>query len=659
MILPVGHESDTVRRIPWVTISIIFLCVVIHLFISESMKNCERKLETQFVQLFRFYFEHPYLQLDPELKEILFSAERNSMELLEFYRKNGKKPEDSGLVKEQQKQLDEFTGKVKHTIDNIPYRKWGLIPAKKTLTGLLAHMFVHGDWIHLIGNLFLLYLTGPFIEDAWGRSIYLVLYLLMGIFSGLMFAVHYPQLNGPLIGASGAIAGLMGAFLIRFWNTKIKFIYFFIFPIFARGSFKAPAWIMLPIWLFMEFFNAQTVDSINPQGGGAVAHWAHVWGFAFGALVAILIRVFRIEERFVAPKIEAQTSFVNQSFKQYEDSLSLLEKGEKNQAYDLLSAATAGDPSHIEMGQTLWRIGQELGKIPEAAGIYLKVIENEIRMGRISPVLNDYLELKNKVPGLNLSVQSKMLIVRYLIDHESKKEAKEMFVHDILNDIGPVSPPGFLLQASELALKLGHGPAEKIIAITLRHPDIPESRKNNLRLLARQFKRPTGREDNFTLKSDRFQQHGAAHTEPHSKPSGNNKLKITRVCPLEIKNKTLILDIEKMGKRSLPIETIKQVSLAKIAPPDTKPYLIIDLLLDDPAIHPPEIRLLRISSKDFNPLRVIPNEKDPMNAFRIFVLYLAKMGKARVFPDQDSIQFKKFSSFVSTKNYHDFLLGKF
>ena len=131
-------------------------------------------------------------------------------------------------------------------------------------------------FFHFLGNMFILYLAGPFIEDRWGRPLFAGFYILAGIFAALFFVVQYPGLEESMVGASGAISGVMGAFLIRFWFVKIKFFYFFFF---FMGTFNAPAWFMLPLWLARELIFAQAGDVIAPEGGTGVAHWAHVAGF--------------------------------------------------------------------------------------------------------------------------------------------------------------------------------------------------------------------------------------------------------------------------------------------------------------------------------------------------------------------------------------------
>ncbi len=270
MIIPVGHESDTVRRLPWVTFIIIAACFIVHIFISRSLDDHLTRVETRGRELLNYYFQHPYLEFDSDIQKMMFGEQTEVFERqLDAYRRF---PREDTLIsqEEEQKELNRLTQMFREALNDIPYRKWGYIPAEQNLLGLLAYMFIHGGFLHLLGNMLMLYLMGPFIEDVWGRPIYTVFYLVMGVLAAFLYGTHYPDFQGPLVGASGAIAGVMGAFLIRYLRTKITFFYFF-FPFF-RGTFQAPAWLMLPLWLLLQLFNASIVDSINSQGdSGGVA----------------------------------------------------------------------------------------------------------------------------------------------------------------------------------------------------------------------------------------------------------------------------------------------------------------------------------------------------------------------------------------------------
>jgi membrane associated rhomboid family serine protease len=480
MIIPIGHESDTVRRLPWITFIIMASCIIVHIFISGAVNKKFKEVENTGRELIRYYFDHPYLALDTETKKLLFGEQYSQIERsLDIYRyqvPNEFRP----AQEEEQEKLDELAQKLKIALNDTPYRKYGFIPAQKSLLALLTYMFIHGGLLHLLGNLLLLYLTGPFIEDVWGRPIYAAFYLIMGMSSGFMFAQHYPHFTGPLIGASGAIAGIMGAFLVRYWKTKITFFYFFFFFL-IRGTFKAPAWLMLPLWLVLEFFNAKIMDSISPEGGGGVAHWVHVWGFAFGAVVALGMKHFKIEEKHIHPKIEAQIDTLSEGFKVLDEAIRKKSSGQLDEAYALLLEAARKNPLEQGVVEGLWDVGIKIGKEEEAAEFFIMLIEREIRRNKMDLALNHFKSLKEKIPQTSISLPCKVMLLQYLREHNEFKEA-EGLAFELLEEVNLDSSPGVLMNFANTALVLSPSIAEKVIGLCLQHPEIPPEQKDQLKI---------------------------------------------------------------------------------------------------------------------------------------------------------------------------------
>src|SRR5207247_9669974 len=117
--------------------------------------------------------------------------------------------------------LERLSAKISDAAVTDPLQRWGLVPARIRPDALITHMFLHAGWLHLLGNLFILYLAGPYIEDVWGRPLFAGFYLVSGLVAALAFVLRYPGLDQPLVGASGAIAGVMGAFLVRYGRPEI------------------------------------------------------------------------------------------------------------------------------------------------------------------------------------------------------------------------------------------------------------------------------------------------------------------------------------------------------------------------------------------------------------------------------------------------------
>lgn len=479
MIIPVGHESDTVRRLPWVTFTLMAICFVAHMFISSSAEQSMRRVENAGRELLQYIFEHPYLEFDPEAKEMIFGKQMAE----EFDRRVSslrtmRQGETHLFVEEEQEELNRLTQSFLNAVQNVPYREWGYIPAEKSTTGLLTYMFIHGGWMHLLGNLLILYLMGPFIEDVWGRPLYLLFYLAMGVLAALSYGLHYPDLQGPLIGASGAIAGVMGAFLIRYLKTKITFFYFF-FPFF-RGTFQAPAWLMLPLWLFLQLFNARMIDAVSPEGGGGVAYWAHVWGFVLGALVALGFKVLKIEEKYIHHKIEKKTSTGDEIPKAINEVIQRKNFGKLDEAFELLNGLSKKAPNNPELAARIWELGTDIGMKPEYAEFFLSFIEREIRRGQMEMALDHFRQVRKKHPQAQLHPTYTAALVKYLSEQNESQEAV-LLASESVKGLDENSSPGLLLELAPQALKLDVSLAEKVVDLCDRHPEIQPAQKNFLK----------------------------------------------------------------------------------------------------------------------------------------------------------------------------------
>jgi membrane associated rhomboid family serine protease len=170
--------------------------------------------------------------------------------------------------------------------------RWAAIP-EQVIDGhrwitVLTAMFMHGGWMHIIGNMIYFWAFGPEIEDAMGRGRYLVFYLLGGFVAMVAQILASPHSTIPNLGASGAIAAVMGAFIVTYPRDRIKSI--LIIVIFVTVTF-IPAAVLIGFWFLIQLFNAGAVAHVQT---GGVAYLAHVGGFIFGAVTG---RLFERAER--------------------------------------------------------------------------------------------------------------------------------------------------------------------------------------------------------------------------------------------------------------------------------------------------------------------------------------------------------------------------
>ena len=149
------------------------------------------------------------------------------------------------------------------------------IPASMTL---LTSLFLHGDFFHLIGNMLFLWVFGDNIEDSMGHWKFLVFFLVCGAAGGVAHTMMLPDVKVPTIGASGAVAGVMGAYIVLHPKVKILVLAFKWIPLYL------PAYFVLAVWIIVQVVNVWL------ELGGQVAWWAHIGGFAAGALLITVMR---------------------------------------------------------------------------------------------------------------------------------------------------------------------------------------------------------------------------------------------------------------------------------------------------------------------------------------------------------------------------------
>ena len=195
-------------------------------------------------------------------------------------------------------QLDEF------------FLRWGAIPSAivggdsgaalpnglPVYVTLLTSIFLHGGWLHLLGNMLYLWVFGDNVENAFGRGKYLLFYLICGLAGSLAQIAIDTTSTAPTIGASGAIAGVMGAYLIMFPGAQVRTLIFIVF--FVTITYL-PAALVIGLWFLIQLFNGITSLGPDARQGGGVAFFAHIGGLIVGALLALLLR--RRDYRSYAP----------------------------------------------------------------------------------------------------------------------------------------------------------------------------------------------------------------------------------------------------------------------------------------------------------------------------------------------------------------------
>lgn len=167
-------------------------------------------------------------------------------------------------------------------------RTWGVTPASFEWSAVFTSMFMHGGWLHLLSNLLFLWIFGDNVEDRMGHGRYLVFYLLCGTVAALAQVLADPTSPVPMVGASGAIAGVLGAYIVMFPHSRVLTLV----PLFIVVTFiEIPAGILLGLWFAMQVLSGiGSMMIVQPEDMGGVAFWAHAGGFVSGVILVFLFR---------------------------------------------------------------------------------------------------------------------------------------------------------------------------------------------------------------------------------------------------------------------------------------------------------------------------------------------------------------------------------
>jgi membrane associated rhomboid family serine protease len=173
------------------------------------------------------------------------------------------------------------------------YVEWAVVPAlasaqpfaPETFLDVIRSMFFHGGWDHIIGNMLYLFLFGDNVEDRFGIIVYLVMYFVGGFIAAFAQVLIDPASDIPLIGASGAVAAVLGGYLVLYPGVRVRALVFFGF--FAQIA-ELPAWIILGLWFVLQLISGFASLGAPVQYGGGVAFFAHIGGFVAGALMTLV-----------------------------------------------------------------------------------------------------------------------------------------------------------------------------------------------------------------------------------------------------------------------------------------------------------------------------------------------------------------------------------
>lgn len=380
MLIPIGVVESEVRRTPWVSIGLLVVLVTLYFAGVRgglSPKQA-REASRELAGAAEFWLEHPWLNAPAALEGLIGGELLKTLsdEVGERHRVAVARRvvPISYVVARQQEELD---GRVEAATRLLRSRSdlgLSFVPSRPSIGGLVGHMFLHGDLWHLLGNVLFLFVTAAFLEDVYGRVLFSLLFVVGGLSAAGAHGLLTLRPDLPLVGASGALAAVMGAFLIRLGRSHIRFLFIpILFLPVIRFRFALPAFVVLPLWLGEQVLSARLFPD------APVAWWAHIGGFAFGMAVATGLKLFDVEERWIDPSIEARIG--------WSQDPAILKANDARAAGAFVTArnsaraALAKEPGNVDAWRSLLDTELVSGRRPEAAGAAARLIERYVAAG--------------------------------------------------------------------------------------------------------------------------------------------------------------------------------------------------------------------------------------------------------------------------------------
>jgi membrane associated rhomboid family serine protease len=401
----VGNERSRSKRAPIITILIVVVNVAVFAITLRSVEDQDSKIETSAQQLFQFLQQNPGFLLFTETQQKLKDAgllEEGSNTVFGF---SVDRPDDEQaklLVGDQAGTLRiEFDQKIddfKQARRSHIFYQFGIAPGGEWKPyQLLTSMFLHGGFWHLLGNMVFFCAIGLTLEALWGRSIFLGFYLLVGV------AACIPEIilpaSVPSLGASGAIAGIMGGFLVSLHKTKLKILWaclplLLFAPLLLAHKIKPFGILLIPAYIFLPFYFVSQMlmwwffKELGLFSG--TAYSVHVGGFFFGVSLAVALEYVNLKTHFFG--LEYNESLAAAEVKEFTEAGQVVLAEQKMQAF------IRKHPDDINALTELGRIHGRMGKYDEMNDVFARVIRHHLSHGDKEAALYAYDALLSGFP---------------------------------------------------------------------------------------------------------------------------------------------------------------------------------------------------------------------------------------------------------------------
>lgn len=670
-----GHAN----RVPWVTYVLIAVCIVAFLGAEHGSRGVDAAAEAGLKKASDYFIQHPYLELPRRLQAHLDAAvvERARADYRATRQRRGAPELSRGIRRRQQASLDHLVWQSLSQFESLPSQRWGMRPDKRDPLTFLTHIFLHAGWLHLVGNLAFLLVLGFYLECAWGGPLFALLVLAGAVVSAGAVAFVSPDLASPLVGMSGVVAALLGAFAIRLAGIWKEGAYSFLLT-------TGVTWLLLPVWLGTEWSVVRAVEGAPLVGGsGGVSYWGLAAGSTLGAVVAAVTWVLGFEKAVVDPAMDSKRTRMTSP--QLDRAVQACSEGRLDQAFKLLSNLLSREPGNRDAALAMWDVASDLGRPGAAVAGMLRVIRDDIQQGDHAAAVDHWLSLAAQ--GLAADAEPALLTRMALLLREADRPAAAVNALQLaLERSREGNTTVVASRVARAARDLDANTAEEAAWRALGCVELDFQERQNLEALLAELHRGRTHEDGLLDLSPPSSQPTAdegleSESQPEEmvlaqaeqweapelledleKPSSipapidldfkTRTLRVVPARPLEIDDRGLVVEVEGDKKRRVDFAKVDAISVVAVHGLGRKPVILMDLILNWSATSDAELKLVRLRADRFDPRRLVSGSDTPLEALRLFADYLLGTARAIPLPDLQAARGRPFAVLESVEAYH-------
>lgn len=557
LILPLGDQPFEIQRLPWLTLTLAALCVVVALAVPPEPAEQPPDLAVLEGEAADYWSRHAYLIASQALLDAVepeLSSSGRAARLAELREASYRHwPSDENVRREQQDRLDELAAIARAAALVVPDPGPGFVPERAELRALLTYPFQHASVSALLASLLGLLVLGSVLEAAWHRAVYGAFLAVSCLFAVAFYWGMVPDSSRPLLGAGPLLSALAVACLRVHWTDGCRFTWFFWSGQPVSGSFVAPAWSFALVWLAAEGIRIGLAEA-----PAELPYQADVGALIVGAVAAQLLRqpqaapgsrpATRVAKRpKQAKQAETAEDVIGSLFEQAQRERM---RGDIPAAFTLLQQAVRQGRGDRDTVLEFWEVAQQVGRVDAACPAMLGLVRACVSRGELAPAARAWLEVTARMPNVRLDPETLVRLAPALVALQRNDAAREALKRAIASADENLSGEG-AARAARLARDLGDETTASAAARrAVASEDLPEDEKAILRALSGESAKPAVRPP-------------SAPVEPAAEPAAAPPPPQPDPDP-EPDSEPLLVEVEPVTVDAISSETVARFSAVKV-----------------------------------------------------------------------------------------------